>query len=157
MEADRHRADRLLKYLCWAAIVCFLTISAFDIHQWRVDAWRSFDEAFAAAKLRLFDDPPRPLWLYAVAFPVVATNFGCTVQLLRGKRRHILLPFLASAASIAAMPLLGSQGVIYRPIWADILSLAGYGIAGAIGVILYFGLDSRSAALMERGETQGNE
>ena len=154
IEADRTQADRLLRWLCWAGIACYFLISAFDIHSWRVVEWRAFDDGFAFLKAQLFDIPPRPLWLYGVAFPFIALNFGCLVQLLRGKRKNILRPFLISAAIIAFIPLIGLQGVIYRIVWAEILFLTSYAIGGAIAVILAFRLDSRSAALIDAPDTK---
>ena len=147
--ANRTQADRLLRWLCWAGIACYFLISAFDIHSWRVAEWRAFDDGFAFLKAQLFGIPPRPVWLYAVAFPFIALNFGCLVQILRGKRRGILRLFLISTAVITVIPLIGLQGVIYRIVWAEILFLIGYAIGGAIAVILAFRLDSRSAALID--------
>ena len=149
---DRVPADRLLRHLCWAGIVCFLLISAFDIHVWRADAWQAFDERFVAAKRSALGYPARPVWLYALAFPFVALNFGCMVQLLRGRRRAILPLFATSAAAIAVIPLAAWQGVIYRPVWADILSFAGYAIGGGIATILYFELDKGPATASSAGQ-----
>ncbi|MCP9222707.1 hypothetical protein MKP08_08115 [Erythrobacter sp. LQ02-29] len=133
-------AERWLRRLACSGIATFLLISAFDIHRWRVERWQEFDAAFAFLKGHVFGIPPEPVWLYALAFPIVAVNFGCHVQILRGRRRGILKPFVGSALAIAIMPLFGWQGVIYRMIWPDILSFVGYGIGGAIAAILAFGL-----------------
>ncbi|WP_121116465.1 hypothetical protein [Croceibacterium ferulae] len=143
------RFDRLLKRLTLAGIACFLLISAFDIHRWRVTHWQQFDAAFAMAKGHLLAVPPQPLWLYAVGFPFIAVNFYCHLQILRGARRGILRLFLGSAAGIALVPLAGLQTVGYQMIWPELLRLAGYAIAGAIAIILAFRLDSRSATLID--------
>jgi len=149
-ESMQHsRADRLLRWLTWAGIVCFLLISAFDIHRWRVAHWQQFDAAFAMLKGHLLAVPPQPVWLYAVGFPFIAVNFYCHVQILRGARRGILRLFLGSAAGIALVPLAGLQIVGYQMIWPELLRLAGYAIAGAIAIILAFRLDSRSATLID--------
>lgn len=148
-EAARHSADRLLRRLAWTGIVLFLVISAFDIHRWRVDAWQVFDANFAFAKAHIFGIPPRPNWLYLVAFPFVAVNFYCHVQLVRGKRDGLLKLFMGSALGIALMPLAGMQGVIYRIVWPDILTLFGYANGGAIAVILACGLDRNPASSNE--------
>lgn len=142
MEVERTRAGHLLHRLAWAGIACILLISAFDIHQWRVEHWRVFDAAFADLANALFAQPLEPLWLYAVAFPFIAVNFGCHVQILRGKPAGLLWPLIVSALAIAVMPLIGSQGVIYRSVWADALSLIGFAIGGAMAAILYFKLDN---------------
>ena len=142
----QQRADRLLKRLCQLGIVDFLLISAFDIHRWRRLPWHRFDDGFPALAAQVFDQPSRPVWLYLLAFPFVVVNFGCMVQLLRGRRRTILVPFLVSAAMIALMPLFGRQLVIERMIWEQILTALGYAIGGAIAVILALGLDSASTA-----------
>lgn len=146
---QRSRPDRLLKRLTLAGIACFLLISAFDIHRWRVAHWQQFDAAFAMAKGHLLAVPPQPVWLYAVGFPFIAVNFYCHVQILRGARRGILLLFLGSAAGIALVPLAGLQTVGYQMIWPELLRLAGYAIAGSIAIILALRLDSRSATLID--------
>lgn len=146
------KADRLLRWLCWAGIGCYFVISAFDIHRWRVDEWRAFDQGFTFMKGNIFGIPAQPVWLYAVAFPFIAVNFGCLVQLLRGRREGILKLFLISSGAIAIVPLAGLQTVIYRSTWAEILFLLGYAIGGAIAVILAFRLDSRSAAAIAAPE-----
>ena len=122
--------------LALAGIACSLLISGFDIHRWRVDPWRDFEARFAAAKAELFGIPVQPDWLYAVGLPAFAVNFWCLVQIARGKREGLLPPFVLSAAAIALMPLFGGQGVIYRMIWPDVLTLAGFAIGGAIAVLL---------------------
>lgn len=142
-------ADRLLRRLTWAGIACFLAISAFDIHRWRVEHWQQFDAGFAMLKGHVLGVPPQPVWLYAIGFPFIAVNFYCHVQLLRGVRRGILPLYAGSAAGIALVPLAGFQTVGYQMIWPDLLRLAGYAIAGVIATILAFGLDSRSAALID--------
>lgn len=147
-ETDRPGIDRILRGLCWAGIVCWFMISANDIHRWRV--WGEFDTAFVATAQLLGDTGPRPLWLYAVAFPFVAANFACLVQILRGRRRGILPVFAASSLGIAAMPLIAVQWVIYRLVLADIFTAIGFAIGGAIALILYLRLDSRSHALYGR-------
>ena len=147
-EADRQGAGRLLRRLAWAGIVLFLMISAFDIHRWRVDAWQAFDAHFAFARAHIFGIPPRPNWLYLIALPFVAVNFYCHVQLVRGKRDGLLKLFHGSAAGIALMPLAGLR-VLYRIVWPDILTLIGYANAGAISVILAYGLDRNRASSNE--------
>ncbi|WP_347301867.1 hypothetical protein V5740_07425 [Croceibacterium sp. TMG7-5b_MA50] len=142
-------ADWLLRRLVWAGIACFLAISAFDIHRWRVTHWQQFDAAFAMLKGHVLGVPPQPVWLYAVGLPFIAVNFYCHVQLLRGQRRGLLRLFVGSAVGIALVPLAGLQTVSYQMIWPDLLRLTGYGITGAIAIILAFGLDSRSAALVD--------
>ena len=134
----------LRRRLALAGIALFLVISAFDIHRWRVDEWRAFQDAFDLSKALLFGIPPHPVWLYALAFPAVAVNFWCLVQMARGKTHGMLPPFVISASLIAVMPLFGGQGVIYRMIWPDILTLAGYAVGGALAVLLM--LDSGDAA-----------
>ncbi|KHL26322.1 hypothetical protein PK98_07645 [Croceibacterium mercuriale] len=149
-EAGRQlRIDRLLQRLTWAGIACFLLISAFDIHRWRVTHWQQFDAAFAMLKGHLLAVPPQPLWLYAVGFPFIAVNFYAHVQILRGARRGILRLFVGSAAGIALVPLAGLQTVGYQMLWPELLRLAGYAIAGAIAIILAFRLDSRSSAIID--------
>lgn len=148
-EAGRTRADRLLHWLCLAGIACYFLISAFYIHSWRVAHWRMFDAGFAALAAQLFGSARQPLWLYAVALPFIALNFGCLVQILRGRRHGILAPFVFSMAVIAVVPLIGFQHVIYRSVWAEILFLAGYAIGGGVSVILAFRLDSGSLAIID--------
>ncbi|MFB0613281.1 hypothetical protein [Aurantiacibacter poecillastricola] len=135
---------RLLRRLSQAGIAVFLLISAFDIHRWRREPWQLFDSAFADTANALFGQPYQPWWLYALAFPVVAVNFGCLVQIWRGKTEGILLPFVASAAVIAIVPLFAWQMVGYAMIWERILTALGYFIGGAIAVLLYLGLDRRA-------------
>ena len=142
-------ADRLLRRLTWAGIACFLLISAFDIHRWRTAHWQQFDAGFAMLKGHLLAVPPQPMWLYAVGFPFIAVNFYCHVQILRGVRHGILRLFVGSAAGIALVPLAGLQVVGYQSIWPELLRLAGYGIAGAIAIILAFRLDNRSCAIID--------
>ena len=156
MEADRQGAGRLLRRLAWVGIVLFLVISAFDIHRWRVDAWQAFDANFTFAKAHIFGIPPRPNWLYLVAFPFVAVNFYCHVQLVRGKRAGLLKLFLGSAAGIALMPLAGLQGVLYRIVWPDILTLIGYANGGAIAMILAYGLDRNPASSNETRDNRND-
>ena len=140
-------ADLLLRRLLQLGIADFLLISAFDIHRWRRENWQLFEDMFRIAAERVFDQPAQPVWLYAFAFPFVAANFACMVQWLRGRRTPILLPlFVISALAIAAMPLAGWQTVIHRMIWPDILSLIGYGLGGAIAIIIGLRLDSTSQA-----------
>ncbi|WP_228241707.1 hypothetical protein [Porphyrobacter sp. GA68] len=148
-EEDRARADRLLHWLCLAGIACYFLISAFYIHSWRVPHWRAFDAGFAALAAQHFGSPRQPLWLYAVALPFIALNFGCLVQILRGKRRGIVALFILSMAVVAIIPLIGLQHVIHRSVWAEILFLAGYAIGGGVSVILAFRLDSHSLAIID--------
>ena len=124
----------------------FLTISGFAIHGWRVDHWRLFDQLFTNDAALALGQPASPLWLYAVAFPFVAINFGCTVAILVGVRRHMVPLFTGSALVIAGMPLIGQQQALYRMIWPDILTMLGYATAGAIVTILTLRLDSVSQA-----------
>ncbi len=151
---ERGVIDTLLRRLLWLGIAVFLLISAFDIHRWRRDNWQAFDALFAADASQVFGQGTQPIWLYAVAFPFVAVNFGCMVLMLRGHRRHILPAFLVSAAAIAAMPLAAGQMVIYRIIWPDILTALGYAIGGAIALIIGLGLDSVSAAARSPRQTK---
>ena len=146
--------DYLLKRLCQLGIVDFLVISAFDIHRWRRVPWHRFDEGFDTLAAQVFGQPERPVWLYLLAFPFVAVNFGCMVQLLRGRRRNILVPFLVSAAMIAIMPLFGRQLVVERMLWEQILTELGYAIGGAIAVILALRLDTASAAARQPAPTK---
>ncbi len=148
-DLDRPRIDRILRVLCWAGIVCWFMISANDIHRWRV--WGEFDTIFSDAARVLGDTGPRPVWLYAVAFPFVAANFACLVQILRGRRRSILPVFVVSSLVIAVMPLLALQWVLYRLVLADIFTAIGFAIGGAIALILYLRLDSLSHAVYGRG------
>jgi len=138
-------ADRLLQWLLRIGIADFLLISAFEIHRYRRENWQLFHQAFNDAANAVFGQTFDGWWLYAVAFPFVAVNFGSMVLMLRG-RRGLLRPFLVSAAAIAIMPAVGWQVVIYRDFWSDMLSFAGYGIGGAIATIVYFRLDSASLA-----------
>ena len=139
--------DLLLRRLLQFAIADFLLISAFDIHRWRRENWQEFEAMFELATEMVFRQPPSPMWLYAFAFPFVAINFGCMVQWLRGKRAPIMLPmFVISALAIAAMPIAAWQMVIHRMIWPDILSFIGYGMGGAIAIIIGLRLDSTSQA-----------
>ncbi len=149
-DINRPGIDRILRGLCWAGIICWFVISASDIHRWRV--WGEFDGAFAALARDVGDTGVQPLWLYAVAFPFVAANFTCLVQILRGKRRGIFAIFVISSLVIAIMPLLAGQWVIYRLVVADIFTAIGFAIGGAIALILYLGLDTRSRALYGRGD-----
>tara|TARA_B100000678_G_C18150781_1_gene478810 strand:- start:588 stop:1073 length:486 start_codon:yes stop_codon:yes gene_type:complete len=148
--------DLLLRRLLQLAIADFLLISAFDIHRWRRENWQDFEELFQIASRMVFDQPAQPIWLYAFAFPFVATNFGVMVQWLRGRRAPIMLPlFVISAIAIAAMPIAAWQMVIHRMIWPDILSMIGYGLGGAIALIVGLRLDSvsQAAALARSDET----
>ena len=143
--------DLLLRRLLQLGIADFLLISAFDIHRWRRENWQDFEEMFQIAARMVFDQPAQPVWLYAFAFPFVAANFGCMVQWLRGKRAPIMVPLFAiSAIAIAAMPLAAWQTVVHRMIWLDILSFIGYGIGGAIAIIIGLRLDSTSQAAAMR-------
>ena len=148
--------DLLLRRLLQLGIADFLLISAFDIHRWRRENWQDFEEMFQIAARMVFDQPAQPVWLYAFAFPFVAANFGCMVQWLRGKRAPIMVPLFAiSAIAIAAMPLAAWQTVVHRMIWPDILSFIGYGIGGAIAIIIGLRLDSTSqAAAMRQPATE---
>ena len=137
------RADRLLHRLAQTGIATFLLISAFDIHRWRVDDWQSFDSAFEWLAMHIFGQPVQPVWLYALALPVVAVSFGCMVQLVRGRRDGLLLPFAISATLIAVVPLFAGQMIVYRMIWEQMLTMFGYAIGGAVTVILALRLDRR--------------
>lgn len=153
------RADKLIHRLAQAGIATFLLISAFDIHRWRVDDWQAFDSAFEGLAAEIFGQPVQPVWLYALAFPVVAVNFGCMVQLVRGRRDGLLLPFAISAAVIAVVPLFAGQLIIYRMVWEQMLTMLGYAIGGAIMVILALhpgrrALDSTSAAAKDAGNNR---
>jgi hypothetical protein len=144
-EAARSRPERLLRRLAQAGIAVFLLISAFDIHRWRREPWQLFDRGFADLANAIWGQPFQPWWLYAFAFPIVAVNFGCMVQIVRGRTRGILKPFAASACIIAVVPLFGRQLVGYAMIWESILTMAGYAIGGAIALMLYLGLDTGDA------------
>lgn len=148
--------DLLLRRLLQLGIADFLLISAFDIHRWRRDNWQEFEAMFELAARMVFNQPAQPIWLYAFAFPFVAANFGVMVQWLRGKRKPIMLPlFIISALAIAAMPIAGWQMVVHRMIWPDILSFIGYGLGGAIAIIIGLRLDSTSqAAVLARPTTE---
>lgn len=148
-DIDRPGIDRILWGLCWAGIICWFVISANDIHRWRV--WGDFDSAFALSAQLLGNTGPRPIWLYAVALPFVVGNFGCLVQLLRGKRRSILPVFTVTSLAIAVMPLLAGQWVLYRLVLADVFTALGFSIGGAIVLILYLRLDTHSHASYEHG------
>ena len=142
MAKETRPEGRILRRLAWTGIATFLLISAFDIHRWRREPWQEFDSRFVELAQAIFGQEPSPVWLYALAFPIVAINFGCHVQILRGKRRRIALPFIASALAIALVPLAGGQfAVVYTMIWPEILRQIGYGIGGAIAVILLLDLD----------------
>lgn len=156
---QRTGVDPLLRRLLQLAIADFLLISAFDIHRWRRDNWQEFEQMFEIAADLVFGQPASPIWLYAFAFPFVAANFGTMVLWLLGRRKPILLPlFVISAIAIAAMPLAAWQMVIHRMIWPDILSMIGYGIGGAIGIIIGLRLDSTSqdAATTAANPNDGN-
>ena len=147
MAKETRPEGRILRRLAWTGIATFLLISAFDIHRWRRENWQDFEEMFQIAGRLVFDQPAQPIWLYAFAFPFVTANFGCMVQWLRGKRKPIMLPvFVISAIAIAAMPIAAWQTVIHRMIWPDILSMIGYGLGGAIAIIIALRLDSTSQA-----------
>ncbi len=154
-EAQR-RIDRLLHRLTQAGIATFLLISAFDIHRWRREPWQQFELQFTGLAGHIFGQPAQPAWLYGLAFPIVAVNFGCMVQLLRGRRRGILPLFLASAGLIAVMPLFGWQMVVARMIWEQILTALGYGIGGAIAIILALGLDTPSIVVKPPAQPQAD-
>ncbi|NCP19958.1 MAG: hypothetical protein GW855_12455 [Erythrobacter sp.] len=140
-------ADVLLRRLLQLGIADFLLISAFDIHRWRRANWQEFEELFEIAARMVFDQPAQPIWLYAFAFPFVATNFACMVLWLMGRRAPIMLPlFVISAIAIAAMPIAGWQMVVHRMIWPDILSMVGYMLGGGIAAIIGLKLDSASQA-----------
>lgn len=142
MAKETRPEGRILRRLAWAGITTFLLISAFDIHRWRRDPWQDFDARFVELAQTIFGQDPSPVWLYALAFPIVAINFGCHVQILRDKRGRIALPFIVSALAIAMMPLAGGQfAVVYTMIWPEILRQVGYGIGGAIAAILLLDLD----------------
>ncbi len=139
-------AGRPLKRITQLGIVTFLLISAFDIHRWRREPWQEFELQFDALTGHIFGQPQQPLWLYALAFPFVAINFACHVQILRGKRKHILPLFVISAVAIALMPLVAGQTIIARMIWEQLLTALGYAIGGAIALILALELDTRLAS-----------
>ncbi|RPF72383.1 hypothetical protein [Aurantiacibacter spongiae] len=150
-EADfRHRSPHLLRRLSQAGIAVFLLISAFDIHRWRREPWQLFDSGFADLANAVFGQPYSPWWLYPLAFPAVAVNFGCMLLIWRGRREGLLKPFVASAAVIALVPLFAWQLVGYAMIWESMLTAAGYFIGGAIAVLLYLGLDTASGDSRER-------
>ncbi|RJY08238.1 hypothetical protein [Aurantiacibacter aquimixticola] len=146
MAESELQSQQLLRRLAQAGIAVFLLISAFDIHRWRVDRWQLFDEAFADLANAVFGQGYEPWWLYLIAFPVVGVNFGCMVQIWRGRTRGILWPFVGSAALIALVPLIAWQTVGYAMIWERILTALGYFIGGAIAVLLYLGLDRPDTA-----------
>ena len=148
-EAMRRPADRLLRRLAQAGIALFLLISAFDIHRWRREPWQAFDGGFGDLANAVFGQPAQPVWLYALAFPVVAVNFASMVQIARGRTRGILFPFAGSAAAIALVPLVGGQQVGYAMIWESMLTALGYAIGGAITLMLWLGLDDGSASRPE--------
>ena len=141
MKGQVRNADPLLRRLTQLGIVTFLVISAFDIHRWRREPWQEFEAGFDQLTAQIFAQPPSPQWLYALAFPFVAINFACHVQLLRGRRKHILPLLLISATAIALMPIAGGQTIVSRMIWEQILTALGYAIGGAIAVILALGID----------------
>ncbi|WP_343346294.1 hypothetical protein WJT74_02135 [Sphingomicrobium sp. XHP0239] len=131
------QVDTLRRRLALAGIVVFLVISGFDIHQARVSWWQALNAGFATVAQDALGQPPRPLWLYGFAFPFVAANFFCLVQMARGKTARLFWPFVITAGMIAIMPLFGSQGAIMRPTLADALSFIGYGIGGALALFLW--------------------
>ena len=139
------RAGIWLKRLLCLGIADFLLISAFEIHHYRIERWRLFDAAFADLAAAIFRQPPTGWWLYAIAFPFVAVNFGSMVLMLRG-RRGLLVPFLISMAAIALMQFLAGQTVRYHDIWSDLLWMIGYFNGGMITAILFFNLDGRPRA-----------
>lgn len=148
--------DRLLQRLIVLGIALFLLISAFDIHHYRVTHWQHFREGFNALAAAQFGQSFDGWWLYAIAFPVVATNFAAMVLMLMG-RRNLHWPLAISAIGIAIMPLIGWQTVLYRSIWPDIMSLLGYATGGMIFIITFFRLDSASQALMAARNTLHQE
>ncbi|MAC11742.1 MAG: hypothetical protein CMN74_05865 [Sphingorhabdus sp.] len=136
------RADIWLKRLLWLGIADFLLISAFEIHHHRIESWRLFDAGFADLAAAVFNQPSMGWWLYAIAFPFVAVNFGSMVLMLRG-RRGLLIPFLISMVAIAFMQFAAGQTVRYHDVWSDVLWMAGYFIGGMITAILFFNLDGQ--------------
>ena len=130
------RIDRLLIRLAQLGIAVFLLISAFDIHRWRREPWQAFESGFQSLAGHIFGQPPQPVWLYALAFPFVAVNFGCLVQIIRKRTDGLLPAFLTSASFIAIMPVFAWQVVIERMVWEQILIALGYSIGGAIAVLL---------------------
>lgn len=136
------RAAIWLRRLLWLGVADFLLISAIEIHHYRVDQWRLFDAAFADLGAAVFDQPASGWWLYALAFPFVAVNFGCHVLMLRGKR-GLLVQFLVSIAAIAVMQFAADQTVRYRDLWSDLFWMAGFFIGGMISTILLFSLEGQ--------------
>jgi len=120
-----------------AGIAVFLLISAFDIHKARRKPWQEVDQGFGDLASRVFGQPRQPLWLYAVAFPFVAVNFGSMVAMLWGHGDAVRWPFAISIAGIVLMDLVGWKTVIYRDLWSDILTKIGYIIGGALLVFLF--------------------
>lgn len=143
MEAAR--IDHLRRRLALAGIVVFLVISGFDIHEFRVDGWANLQADFEAAAASRLGQPERPIWLYALAFPFVAVNFFCLVQMARGRTDKLFLPFVLTASIIAIMPLFGMQGAIMRPTLADALSFVGYAIGGALALTLWLDRNATGA------------
>ncbi|MEO1045167.1 MAG: hypothetical protein AAFX04_06995 [Pseudomonadota bacterium] len=150
------RIDTLLRRLLQCGIVVFLVISAFDIHHYRVEHWQNFRADFETLAASQFGQSFDGWWLYAVAFPFVATNFACMVLMLMG-RRNLHWPYAISAIVMAVMPFVGWQTAIYRSVWPDTLTLLGYGIGGMIFAIVFFRLDSASQALMAPANRETQE
>lgn len=148
---------RLLRRLALAGIVVFLLISALAIHRWRHDSWRAFDQGFADLANAVFGQAYQPWWLFVFALPIVAVNLACMVQIARGRTAGILGPFAASAKLIAILPLFALQMVGYAMIWETMLAMAGFAIGGAIGTILYLGLDSEAGMATSPGTRKANE
>ncbi len=63
------------------------------------------------------------------------------VQLVRGRRDGLLLPFAISAVIIAVVPLFAGQLIVYRMVWEQMLTMLGYAIGGGIALILALRLD----------------
>ncbi len=120
-----------------AGIAVFLLISAFDIHKARRRPWQEVDKGFDDLAYRVFRQAHQPLWLYAVAFPFVAVNFGSMIAMLWGYTTDVRWPFAISIAGIVLMDLVGWKTVIYRDLWSDILTKVGYIIGGVLLTFLF--------------------
>ncbi|MBH5323016.1 hypothetical protein [Aurantiacibacter sediminis] len=135
--------QRLLRRLALAGIAVFLLISADYTRRSFDPQWRLFDETFADTANAIWGQAGQPIWLYAIAFPAVIWNFGCMVQMARGRSRGLFKPYVVTAAIIAIVPIFAWQLVLYKTLWEVFFTALGYAICGAIAVLLYLGLDSQ--------------
>ena len=122
--------------LAQVSLALFLLISAFHIHWTRVKHWRDFSAGFDQLVHGQFGQVTRPSLQYVIAAPFVAAFVAGVVGLILGEDWG-RWPWAIGSVGILLMDLAGWQTVVWRGLWADLITKLGFAVGGALALTLF--------------------